>query len=165
MAELEGIVIFEQRRRVSIDRARLWAFLVDVPLMGLCIPGVSQVRATGSGRYEGVLAVRLGFMTFNLGVTLTIENMDRERWHAAMRASGSDFRLGGAVGIAFQMQLNAASPGITDLVITSDPPALGAMGQFGEPLVRRKAESIFDEFVVNVERAHVTQKDRLTRPL
>ena len=46
-----------------------------------------------------------------------------------------------------------ATPGTSELVVTTDAQILGKIGEFGQPVVKRKADQTMTEFVANLGRA------------
>lgn len=145
-----GNMHFEHSALVPVDRDQLWSFMIDVPQMATCVPGVSQIRPMGGNRFQGVLAVRLGPFGLNVSVRLTVGSSDQARGHATMDADAADRWLGNALRASFQMQLNDTIDGTTMLVIVTDLADSGRFGQLGQPLIRAKADSIFDEFVSRI---------------
>ncbi len=143
-----------QRGTVAVEPARLWAFLMDVPRVGRCIPGVEAIRPLDDGRYRGVFKVQVGPIRLALEGTLTIEEQDRDAGRAAMRAEASDRRAGGGVRARMTMTL-AAADGATEFTVDTDLSVLGKIGEFGQPTIKKKADSLMQEFVTNVQAALV----------
>ena len=50
------------------------------------------------------------------------------------------------------MQLTARSPAETELTIETDTTFMGRLGELGQPLIRRKAQSTIEEFARNLSR-------------
>ena len=48
---------FEHRCTLPVARGMLWQFLMDVPQMATCVPGVEGVTASGDDQYAGRLRV------------------------------------------------------------------------------------------------------------
>lgn len=67
---------------IPVDREVLWNFLMDVPKVSQCLPGVQDVRAQGANVYEGTMKLRIGPITLNLHGRIHIESRDPEvpRW-------------------------------------------------------------------------------------
>jgi carbon monoxide dehydrogenase subunit G len=103
--------------------------------------------------YQGTMRVRVGPATLNFSGTILVIERDRDRWHAAMRLDGADRRVGGAVHAAMTMDLVEAAPQETELVIASDISFLGKLGELGQPVIRRKADSVIQEFARNLRQA------------
>ena len=137
---------------VPTSREKLWDLLMDVARVGRCFPGVEQVTAQDDQRYEGMMRVRVGPVSLNMAGTIIVLEQDRERWHASMRLEGTDRRIGGSVRGSMQLDLTERSPVETELQISSDVSFLGKLGELGQPIIRRKADSVIKEFASNLSR-------------
>jgi carbon monoxide dehydrogenase subunit G len=143
-------VNFQQRVRVNAPAEKLWGFVMDVPQVAACVPGVSGVEVVdpATGKYRGKLAVSVGPIRLTLEGDISIEP-DAAGHTATMHAEARDRRLGGGVHATMKMALEPAD-GATDLVITTDATFLGKLGDFGQPVIRKKADGILDEFGRNL---------------
>lgn len=142
----------EQRLVVPASRAKLWDLLLDVARVGRCFPGVEQVTALDDQRYQGTMRVRVGPVGLTMAGTIVVLERDRDRWHASLRLEGSDRRIGGGVHGTMDMDMVELSPQETELAITGDVSFLGKLGELGQPVVRRKADSVIQEFAQNLRK-------------
>jgi carbon monoxide dehydrogenase subunit G len=142
-------MIFTQECVVPVARERLWDFLMDVPAVGRCVPGVERIEAVDGGAYRGGLKVQVGPIRLTLEGTITVEEQDRETWHARMRADANDRRVGGGIRARMSLTLAPAGEG-TRLRLETDLAVLGRIGEFGQPVIRKKADTLLEEFVRNV---------------
>ena len=148
-------VTFTQECVIPVERERLWDFLMDVPKVARCVPGVETVETLGASVYKGSLRVQVGPIRLSLQGTMTVEEQDRAAWQARMRAEANDRRVGG--GIRARMSLTLA-PGLggTRLRIETDLAILGRIGEFGQPVIKKKADAFLDEFARNLGAALAT---------
>ncbi|HWP35396.1 MAG TPA: SRPBCC family protein [Thermodesulfobacteriota bacterium] len=144
---------FVQRRTLAVERPRLWEFLMDVPAVARCLPGVEGLEAVDETTYRGTLRIQVGPVRLALEGTLAIEARDREGWRASLRADARDRRLGGGVRARMAMTLRPAGEGRTELVVETDLSVLGKIGEFGQPVIRKKADALLETFAANVEAA------------
>jgi carbon monoxide dehydrogenase subunit G len=79
-----------------------------------------------------------------------VEARDREQWHGAMRADAKDRRLGGGVRAHLSMDLREKAPVETEMCVTLEAHLLGKIGEFGQPVIRKKAEAMLQEFAAQV---------------
>jgi carbon monoxide dehydrogenase subunit G len=143
---------FAQECVIAVERDRLWDFLMEVPRVARCVPGVEAVEAVEAGAYRGSLRVQVGPIRLSLQGTMTVEEQDRDAWQARMRAEASDRRLGG--GIRARMRLTLApGDGGTRLSIETDLAVLGKIGEFGQPVIKKKADTLLAEFARNLQSA------------
>jgi carbon monoxide dehydrogenase subunit G len=142
-------VTFTQECVVPAARERLWDLLMDVPAVSRCVPGVGTVEAVGNNAYRGGIAVKVGPVRLSLEGTITVEEQDRTGWSARMRAEANDRRLGGGIRARMHLTLTPAEAG-THIRIDTDLAVLGKIGEFGQPIIKSKADSILAEFARNL---------------
>ena len=58
---------------VTVDRQRVWAFLMDIERLAECVPGVDLVEEIAPSSYQGKLKVKVGpiLAAFNGKATIT----------------------------------------------------------------------------------------------
>jgi carbon monoxide dehydrogenase subunit G len=142
-------MIFTQECVIPVARERLWDYLMDVPTVSRCVPGVDAVEAAGDNAYRGGLQVKVGPIRLSLQGTITIEEQDRTGWHARMRAEANDRRLGGGIRALLRLTLLPDETG-TRVRIDTDLAVLGKIGEFGQPVIRSKADTLLAEFARNL---------------
>jgi carbon monoxide dehydrogenase subunit G len=145
-------VKFTQRAVIPVARELLWEFLMDVPKVARSLPGVESVNQIDDTTYQGALKVRVGPISLNLQGKIILEQRDRENWRAALRAEASDRMAAGAVKGRTNMELKEISPKETELSVETDVNILGKIGEFGQPIIRKKADAMLQEFVENIKR-------------
>ncbi|MGH6689646.1 MAG: SRPBCC family protein [Gammaproteobacteria bacterium] len=143
---------FTQECVLPVERERLWDLLMDVPAVGRCVPGVEAIEAVDERAYRGRLGVRIGPIRLSLDGTMAIEEQDRTTWRARMRADANDRRLGGGIRARMTLALTPAEPG-TRLSIETDLTVLGKIGEFGQPIIKKKADTLLEEFARNLQEA------------
>jgi len=145
-------VTFTQECTIPVERARLWDLLMDVPTVGRCVPGVETIEAVDASAYKGGLKVQVGPIRLSLEGTITVEEADREAWRARMRAEAHDRRLGGGIRARLSLTLAPAEVG-TRVRIDTDLAVLGKIGEFGQPVIKKKADALLEEFARNLRSA------------
>ena len=141
---------FEHHCTVPVACEILWDFLMDVPQMAPCVPGVSEVVATGENQYAGRMKVTFGPIRLTLQGELFIQELDRTHWRAVGRAEANDRRVGGGVHISAELILIEQEEAQTRLSIRTEARLMGKLGEFGQPVIRKKADKIVAEFARNV---------------
>ena len=137
---------------VPASQDRTWNYLMDVSTAARCVPGVVEVVSDGEGRYRGTLKARVGPMSINLSGTVSVEEQNEAAGRARYVVEASDRRIGGGVKTEMLVQVNRISPGETGLVIETDTTFMGRLGELGQPVIRRKAQSTIEEFARNLAR-------------
>ena len=143
---------FSQSAQIPVAREPLWEFLMDVPKVAQSLPGVESVSKIDNTTYEGALKVRVGPIALNLLGKIIVEEQDKENWRATLRAEANDRRAAGAVKGKTTMMLKALDSNQTELVVETDVNILGKIGEFGQPIIRKKADSMLKEFVENIKK-------------
>ena len=147
-----GAVTFTQECVVPVERERLWDFLMEVPKVASCVPGVESVEAVDASAYKGSLRVQVGPIRLSLDGTVAVEERDPTAWQARMRADANDRRLGGGIRARMSLTLTPADQG-TRLHIETDLAVLGKIGEFGQPVIRKKADGLLEDFARNLQSA------------
>jgi carbon monoxide dehydrogenase subunit G len=145
-------VKFQQKATIPVGREPLWEFLMDVPKVAKSLPGVESVKQLDETTYEGILKVRVGPIGLNLTGKIILEERDKQNWKAALRAEAADRMAAGAVRGKTSMQLRELGPDQTELEVETDVSILGKIGEFGQPIIRKKADQMLKEFVENIKK-------------
>jgi uncharacterized protein len=145
-------VKFSQTAVIPAAREPLWNFLMDVPKVAKSLPGVETVEQLDDTTYQGTLKVRVGPISLTLQGKIIVEERDQQSWRATLRAEAADKRAAGAVKGKTSMQLKERSPKETELVVETDVNILGKIGEFGQPIIRKKADQMLQEFVENIKK-------------
>ena len=143
---------FSQTAQIPVAREPLWNFLMDVPKVAKSLPGVESVSKIDDTTYQGVLTVRVGPIKLNLQGKIILEEQNKAAWRAALRAEAKDRMAAGAVNGKTTMNLKEISANLTELVVETDVNILGKIGEFGQPIIRKKADSMLKEFVDNIKK-------------
>ena len=143
----------ENRCVVPASPDETWNYLMDVATAARCVPGVVDVAADGDGRYRGTLKARVGPMSISLSGTVKVEEQEHAvRGAARFLVEASDRRIGGGVKTEMLVRLKQVSPTETELTIETDTTFMGRLGELGQPVIRRKAQSTIEEFARNLAR-------------
>jgi len=126
---------------------------MDVPKVSTCVPGVQDVKPLDAENYEGTLKVRVGPIGLSLTGKITMAERDDAAGRASMTAQATDRKVGGGVQAKLGMQLEELEANEVKLTISTDANVMGKLGEFGQPVIRKKAEQMMAEFTENVKRA------------
>ncbi len=128
----------------------MWNFLTDMENVGRCLPGVESMTPLDDETYQGVFKIRVGPIALKLQGTLHVEVRDRANWHVGMRAEAKDRRLGGGVRARLNVDLAELGPHETQMTVTLESHVLGKIGEFGQPVMRKKTDAILQDFARQV---------------
>jgi carbon monoxide dehydrogenase subunit G len=143
-------MILDQKVIVPAAPERVWDFVMDVPSVAECVPGVESVEQVSDDEYVGALKVRVGPIGVRLEGKVTVVERNAEEQRAQMNVAAVDRRIKGAVNAKSTMQLSALDDGTTELAVHTDASILGKLGEFGQAIMRRKADQIMKEFADNM---------------
>lgn len=146
-------MILEHRCRVPVGVERLWEFMVDIPAVSRCLPGVEMFRPSGADEYRGIIRVRVGPIGLRLEGQITVRERDRERRVARMTAEARDTRILGGVMAKLTIHLIPVDDGETELIMHTDAAVLGKLGEFGQPIIGKSVDRMMQKFTENLERA------------
>ncbi len=141
---------FTQSCTITASREAVWDFLMDMENMAHCLPGVQDVRQVDAETYDGTLRIKMGPIALALQGTITVEAKDRAQWHGAMRAEAKDRKLGGGVRARLGMNLLEKGATETEMHVTLEAHVLGKIGEFGQPVMRKRADSMLQDFARQV---------------
>ena len=143
---------FEQTVELDAGIDKVWAFVMDVPSMAKCIPGVESVEDLGNEKYKVVMKIRVGPIGLTLNSELSVVEKNEETRTAALRVDAADKRVGGAVKSTMTMHLEANGSG-TKMQVETDAQVMGRIGDFGQPVIRKKADQMLQEVAANLRKA------------
>ncbi|HLH26318.1 MAG TPA: SRPBCC family protein [Chloroflexota bacterium] len=135
---------------IPAPRDKVWQFLLDIPRVGKCIPGVEKVEPLGDNKYKGTVKQRVGPIGVTLEGTMTVVETDEQAGRAAMTAEGADKRIGGAVRAKMTMNVKEVAPSQTELTVDTDANIGGRLGEFGGAVIKKKADQTMEQFAKNI---------------
>ncbi len=144
---------FQHSATIAAPKAKVWSFLMDVPQVSRCVPGVQDVKPLDDSNYEGTLKIRVGPIGLSLTGKISMDVRDETAGKAEMTAQASDRKVGGGVQAKMGMQLEELGSNEVKLTISTNANVMGKLGEFGQPVIRKKAEQMMAEFTENVKKA------------
>jgi uncharacterized protein len=143
-------MIVDQRVTIPAPVDRVWEFVMNVPAVSRCVPGVESVTEIDPTTYEGALRVKVGPISVRLEGRVLLAEQDALAHRARMDLNAADKRVNGAVNAKMTMTLESRSDGQTDMAVHTDASIMGKLGEFGQAVMRKKAEQIMAEFARNL---------------
>ncbi len=140
----------ETRALVPAELGATWDLLMDLPRASACVPGLQELVPDGEGVFRATLQARVGPISLKFSGTIQILEQDRGKGEAQFRIEGADRRVGGSFKADMTMRLTSGAPGQTELFIATDTTFMGKLGEFGQPIIRRKAGATIEEFARNL---------------
>jgi carbon monoxide dehydrogenase subunit G len=136
---------FSRTLDVASPPARCWSVLTDVVKVGGWVTVVGEVREIERlKRYQAVLRDQLGPFKLLADVDVDVTDLEEER-SIHFKGSGSDRQVGTTINVFARMQLEPTASGTT-ITIDGNYSVLGSVATMGSSTIRKKADSILEEF-------------------
>ena len=145
---------FEHTIQIQAPKEKVNAFLEDFQRSALCLPGVEEVKDLGNGEWEGRIRVRVGPLSFNIGGLARPERGADGSW--IVRGEGRDRRIAAGVKAAMTATLTESSADTTQVDVLADVTFSGTLAGLGQPLIKKKADAMVQEFASNLQKAIAT---------
>ena len=142
-------MIIADRFTVRAPIAKTWDFLVDIPTMSACIPGVEQVKEESPGHYSGVVKVKVGPIGVAFGGSMEMVEVEPPR-RILINAEGKDRLTGSTVTARMTAQLEPQPDDATAVTFEMDVMLRGRLGQLGGAVVQATAKLITRQFATCV---------------
>ena len=144
-------MIIEQNVTIPAPAEKVWDLMMNVPEVSTCLPGVEGFEQVSPDVYKGILGVKVGPVAVRLEGQVTLVEQNRDEWLARMDVEATDRRIRGAVNAKAWMKLYPRDDE-TGLLVHTDASILGKLGQFGQAVLRKKADQMMAEFVANMSK-------------
>jgi uncharacterized protein len=145
-------VKFEHSIVIEAERDRVHAFLHDVPVVAKCLPGLEQIAHVGEDVYEGRVRIKIGPLGLNISGRAKVQRPQAgEDWR--VDGEGRDGRAGAGVKASLSARLDPLTSTRTGVDIAAELQFSGRLAELGQPLIRRKANAMVEEFGQNLRRA------------
>jgi carbon monoxide dehydrogenase subunit G len=146
-------VRFAHSVSIPVGRDVVWTFVTDLARVARCVPGVESVARVDSPdeRYHGVMRVSLGPVRLALEGDVSLARRDDDAREADLHVAAADAQAGGSVEADVRLRAMAEDGG-TKLHIETDARVMGRIGEFGQPIIKRKADQTMAQFAENLTR-------------
>jgi carbon monoxide dehydrogenase subunit G len=142
---------FEHRIDIPAPKARVRAFLNDFEQAAKCLPGVEETKPLGDDQYEGRIRLKVGPLGFNIAGKARVEARDDGAW--VVHGEGKDARIAAGVRATLEATLTETAPEATEVLVQAEVTFSGALGGLGQPVIRKKADAMVQEFAENLRKA------------
>jgi carbon monoxide dehydrogenase subunit G len=142
---------FEHAVVVDADSETVRAFLDDVPAVARCIPGIEDLTNVEPDVYDGKVRVRIGPLGLSIAGRARLERDADGGWR--LQGEGRDGRAGAGVKALLEARLEALAAEQTQVNLSADVQFSGRLAELGQPLIKRKADAMVQEFAENLRRA------------
>jgi carbon monoxide dehydrogenase subunit G len=149
-------MILDQEVVIPAPVDRVWDFMMDIPAVSRCVPGVESFEAIDPDTYQGALKVKVGPIGVTLQGKVKVAERDRDNLRSRLEVSAAEKRIASTVNAKATMTLSPRGQNETVVQIHTEAAILGKLGEFGQAVMRRKADQVMQEFAQNMSRALTT---------
>ena len=122
--------------------------LFDAQLMASCLPGCESLQALDADRYRAVVAVALAGIKARFDLQVEITARDPDGIRAVTR--GEEGGNASTLQATSDVRLTAVAEG-TCVDYRSEVAVTGRLGRFALGMIKKKAQSVGDEFAANLQ--------------
>ena len=133
---------------VAAPPERVLAHLFDARLMAECLPGCDSLEALDDDRYRAVVAVALAGVKARFDLLVEVTGREPDGIRAITR--GEEGGNASTLQATSEVRL-APIPEGTRVDYRSDVAITGRLGRFALGMMRKKAQSLGDEFAANLQ--------------
>jgi len=145
-------MILDQMVTVQAPVERVWEFVTDIPAVSRCVPGVEAFEQIDADTYQGTLKLKVGPIGVRLQGKVVVAERDRENLRSRLEVTAAEKRIASTVNAKATMTLVPKGDAETEIQIHTDASILGKLGEFGQAVMRRKADQVMAEFAANMSR-------------
>lgn len=133
---------------IAAPQQRVWEKITDAGLMAGCIPGCEAIEVVDARTYKARVKIAVGPISarFDLVVEVT-EEVPPHRVVSITR--GDEGTRASLVSAENRLELKALEDGSTEVTYASEASVTGRLGKFGLGVMKKKAQSLSEEFVRN----------------
>lgn len=142
-------MIIDSTTTIPAPVERVWDFVMDIPAVSRCVPGVEAFERVDDDTFEGTLKVKVGPVTVRLEGRIVVAERDRDRFVSRLEISARERRIASSVSATTTLTLLPTADGSTEMRVHTDASILGKLGEFGQSVMRRKADQMVAEFAKN----------------
>ena len=130
---------------------KVWEFLWDIEKLTSCIPGCEGVKTIKDReKYELTVKDSVGPITVHFELLAEVKKLEPLK-RIEIALEGKDFKAG---GVRQTMTLVLTAKGSdSEIDFETDVNVFGRLGTLGYPFIKKKAESVINEFSENVKSA------------
>jgi carbon monoxide dehydrogenase subunit G len=141
-------MLIDGQFRVAAPPARVLALLFDARLMAECLPGCEALEALDADRYRAVVVVALAGVKARFDLLVEVTARDADGVRALTR--GEEGGNASTLQATSEVRLAPDADG-TRIDYRSEVAVTGRLGRFALGMMKKKAQSLGDEFASNLQ--------------
>ena len=142
-------MLIEGQFPMAASPETLMVHLFDAGLMASCLPGCEKLEAIDADSYRAVVVIAMAGIKARFDLQVAITKRDERNVWAVTRGDEG----GNASNLQADSQVSLeALPEGTQVRYRSEVSVTGRLGRFALGMMKKKAQSMGDEFAVNLQR-------------
>ena len=142
-------MLIEGQFPIAAPPEALMVHLFDAGLMASCLPGCEKLEALDADRYRAVVAISMAGIKARFDLQVQITKRDERNVWAVTR--GDEGGHASSLQADSQVSLDPLPEG-TQVRYRSEVSVTGRLGRFALGMMKKKAQSMGDEFAANLQR-------------
>jgi len=142
-------MLIEGQFPIAAPPEALMVHLFDAGLMASCLPGCEKLEAIDPDRYRAVVAISMAGIKARFDLQVQITKRDERNVWAVTR--GDEGGHASSLQADSQVSLDPLPEG-TQVRYRSEVSVTGRLGRFALGMMKKKAQSMGDEFAANLQR-------------
>ncbi|MDM0108057.1 SRPBCC domain-containing protein [Variovorax sp. J22R24] len=142
-------MLIEGQFPIAAAPQTLLVHLFDAGLMASCLPGCEKLEAIDADRYRAVVVIAMAGIKARFDLQVQITKRDEENVWAVTR--GDEGGHASSLQADSRVSLEATPEG-TLVRYRSEVSVTGRLGRFALGMMKKKAQSMGDEFAANLQR-------------
>jgi carbon monoxide dehydrogenase subunit G len=140
-----------------VPRAILYHRLLDARLLAQCIPGCEALERLDEARYKAGVAIALAGINARFEMIIELTEQDPPARIVCV-TRGEEGSLASQLSAESEITLHELAADNTRVQYVSDVNITGRLGRFGLGVMKKKAQSLGDEFVLALREALATDR-------
>jgi carbon monoxide dehydrogenase subunit G len=148
-------VEIEKTAVLSAPIERVWLQILDPKVMAMCVPGMQSIDVISDTEYLASLKVKISFISASFKIRTLIESLEHPTY-LKTTGTGEDAALASSLKHQSEVFLSELPNQQTEFKIHTKVEIFGRVGTFGLSAMKTKADRMWDEFVVNLQKSLAT---------
>lgn len=153
----------EKTMTVAAPSAQVWRMLLDLNVMGSCVPGMKSIEVVSDVEYIAVIQVKIAFISAKFKLKTTIVEQQAPHY-LRCEGTGEDASVASSLKQQSEIFLAELPDGQTELRMKVKVDVLGRLGTFGLSVMKTKADRMWEEFGQNLVARLTAGPETVTAP-
>jgi len=136
----------EKSFTINAPQDEVWQFISSPEKVGMCFPGCQGVTALGENKYKAAIKVQIGPIKTIFNIDFE-ETEKRPMEYSAYTSRGEESNRASRLKAESTLSLSPIDEFRTQVDYASELSIVGRLGKFGAGMMKKKADSLGDEFV------------------